>query len=284
MKISITICFFICAYSLSFAQTSQFRAKLNRSDEPVYLRIDQVSADIIGYDGDEIIIEAVPSVTGVKPAAAAGLDEIILPGRPKEDNIIKPSMREDTSGLSINIPPGNFSKLSIRVPKSIILFIRTDMNLINGKITVNNINSIDIEGTLASVEVHNVTNFVVQGGGWHQGSRATGKVIISDVKWTDAPVIINGEPHHRTYIVGTTNSDIELSIPADAKANFIFSSDYGKAYSNLDVKAQDVSEEFMIDYKRFYHRALALKSISLNNGKVNTIINSSYGTIYLKKE
>ena len=72
MKKIILILLFISGYSLGFAQTSSFRVKLYRADEPVYFRLEQTSADIEGYDGDEITVETVASAPAIPPPAAAG--------------------------------------------------------------------------------------------------------------------------------------------------------------------------------------------------------------------
>jgi hypothetical protein len=267
-----------------FAQTSQFKAKLNRSDEPVYITIDQVSATVQGYDGDEIIIQAIPSGPVATPSAAQGLKRIAMPGRDKEDNIIRPRLTEDPSGIRITIPPGNFSNLSIRVPRSIVLFMRANMNLNEGKISIHDINSIDLQGTLSTVDVSKVTNFVVLGGGVHLGSRANGKITISDVTWTDAPVMVNGRATHRTYMVSSTNGDIDLTVAETAKADLIFASEFGQVFSDLNVKPVEASKEDVTYIKDFFSLKPSVQNLQLNGGGVNVIIDSLYGNIFIRKQ
>ncbi len=283
MKKTIFIVSFILANSLALAQTPLFKVKQYRADEPVTLTMSMVSANIEGYNGDEIIIETVPS-SKVVPPEAAGLKQLPIPGRNKEDNLMRPRLQEDDYGMQIIIPQGNFSRLSIKVPQTILLFVKTNMNLNEDKIRINNINSIDIEGILGSVEIKNVTNFVVKGGGYHVGSRASGRVTLSDIKWTAAPVMVNGRATNRTYIASSTNSDIEISVPKDAKVNMVFCSDYGRVFSNLGVDPVPASWRDSSKFVEFFRYEQPLKTLLPNGRGVNVIIKSVFGNIYFKKE
>lgn len=283
MKKIILITLLISGYSLSFAQTAPFRVKLYRQDEPVYFRLEQTSADIEGYDGDDITVEAVPSAE-TTPAAAAGLKQIAIPGRAKEDLDMKPRMQEDNSAMRISIPPGNYRHLLIKVPRTALVFVQILTNYIGGSIKVNDVNSIQIEGNVQFVDVNNVSNFVVEVGENWRGMRTNGKVTISNVRWTDAPVIVNGNPGHRTCIIQTVNSDVVLSVADDAKTNIVFSSMYSQTYSNINTDAVNSPDKDMSEFRRFNDPPLRLRTLKLGGGGVNTIISTTYGNIFIKKQ
>jgi hypothetical protein len=285
MKKIILILLFISGYSLGFAQTSSFRVKLYRADEPVYFRLEQTSADIEGYDGDEITVETVASAPAIPPPAAAGLKQIDIPGRAKEDLIMRPRMQEDESAMRISIPPGNYRHLLIKVPRTALIFVQILTNFVDGRVRVNDVNSIDLEGAVQFVEVNNVSNFVVETGESWRGTRFTGKVKVSNIRWTNDPVVINGHPGHRTCIIKTVNSDIELSVSDESKTNIILSAMYSQAYSNLRTDAINSPDEDIREFKRILGGSpLRLRTLKLGGGGVNTIINSDYGNVFIKKQ
>lgn len=285
MKKIILILLFVSGYSLGFAQTSSFRVKLYRADEPVYFRLEQTSADIEGYDGDEITVETIASPTPAPPPAATGLKQLIIPGRAKEDLIMRPRMQEDESAMRISIPPGNYRHLLIKVPRTALVFVQMLTNFVDGSIKVNDVNSIQIEGSVQFADVNNVSNFVVETGENWRGMRFNGKVKVSNIRWTNAPVIVNGQPGHRTCIIKTVNSDIELSVSESSKTNIIFSDMYSQAYSNLNTDAINSSDADMKEFKRIIGGSpLRLRTLTLGGGGVNTIISSDYGNIFIKKQ
>lgn len=283
MKKIILIILFACGYSLSFSQTTPFRVKLYREDEPVYFTLSQTSADIEGYDGDEITIEAV-AATETAPAAAAGLKQIALPGRPKEDLIINPRMQEAKSSMHINIPQGNYRHLLIKVPRSALVFVVVQTDFNDGRIKVNDVNSIQIEGTVQFIDINNISNFVVEvGEGW-RGMRNNGRISVSNVRWTDAPVVVNGKPTHRTCIIKTVNNDVVLSATDESKTNIIFSSMYAQAYSNLNTEIFGSSGDDADLFRQYNDAPLRLRVLKLGGGGVNTIISTNYGNVFIKKQ
>jgi len=284
MKKIILIIVFISGYSLSFAQTAPFRVKLYREDEPVYFTMAQTSADIEGYDGDEITIEAVASPPETIPAAAAGLKQITIPGVAREDLNISPRMQEQRSAMRINIPPGNYRHLLIKVPRTSLIFVQIQNNFTDGRIKVNDVNSIQIEGIVQFVDVNNTSNFVIEVGQNWRGMRANGKVTVSNVRWTDAPVIVNGKRAHRTCIIKTVSSDVVLSVSDDAKTNIIFSSMYSQTYSNLNTNAVSSPGKDVSEFKKYHETPLRLRTLELGGGGVYTNIGSTYGNIFIKKQ
>lgn len=285
MKKIILITLLTCGCIVGFAQTSPFRVKLYREDEPVYFTLAQTSADIEGHDGDEITVEAVASPETV-PAAAAGLKQIAIPGRPKEDLKINPRMQEQNSAMRISIPPGNYRHLLIKVPRTALVFVQIQTNYIDGRIKVNDVNSIQIEGNIPFVDVNNISNFVIElGQNWSwRGMRNNGKITVSNVRWTDAPVMVNGKPTHRTCIIQTVLNDVVLSVAENAKTSIIFSSMYAQAYSNLNTEAFSSSGDDAEEFQKYNPTPLRLRTLTLGGGGVHTIVSTNYGNVFIKKQ
>lgn len=285
MKKIILLIVFTCHCIVGCAQSSApFRVKLYREDEPVYFTLAQTSADIEGYDGDEITVEAVAS-TEPAPPAAAGLKQIILPGRPKEENLnISPRMQESNSAMRISIPPGNYRHLLIKVPRTALVFVQIQTDLNDGRIKVNNVNSIQINGIIQFIDINNISNFVVEvGEGW-RGMRNNGRISVSNVRWTDDPVIVNGKPNHRTCIIKTVNNDVVLSATDNSKTNIIFSSMYAQTYSNLNTEVFSSSGDEADLFRQYNDAPLRLRVLKLGGGGVNTIISTNYGNVFIKKQ
>jgi hypothetical protein len=285
MKKIILIILFTSSYGAGFAQTPPFRVRLYHETEPVYFTLEQTSADIEGYDGDEIIVEAVPSPPESIPAAAAGLKQIAVPGNTKEDLNIRPRMQDDNAAMRISIPPGNYRHLLIKVPRTALVFVHILNNYVDGNIKATNVNSIQIEGIVQFVDVSNVTNFVIEVGENWRGMRGNGKVTVSNIRWTDAPVIVNDASKHRTCIIQTNNSDVVLSVADDSKTNIVFSSMYSQTYTNLNTDAINSPESDVREFKRILGGTpLRLQTLKLGGGGVNTIIGSTYGNVFIKKQ
>lgn len=286
MKKIILVILFTAGYSVGFAQTPPFRVRLYHETEPVYFTLAQTSADIEGYDGDEITVEAIASPE-TTPTAAAGLKQIAVPGRPKEDLKINPRMQEQNSAMRINIPPGNYRHLLIKVPHTALVFVQIQNYYTDGRIKVNNVNSIQIEGNIPFVDVNNISNFVIElGQNWSwRGMRNNGLITVSNVRWTDAPVIVNGRPTHRTCIIQTILNDVVLSVAENAKTSIIFSSMYAQTYSNLNTEAFSSSGDDSEEFQKYNPTPLRLRTLTLGGGGgVHTIVSTNYGNLFIKKQ
>jgi hypothetical protein len=195
-------------------------------------------------------------------------------------------MQEQNSAMRINIPPGNYRHLLIKVPRTALVFVQIQTNYTDGRIKVNDVNSIQIEGNIPFVDVNNISNFVIEiGQNWSwRGMRNNGRITVSNVRWTDAPVIVNGRPSHRTCIIQTVLNDVVLSVAENAKTSIIFSSMYAQAYSNLNTEAFSSSGDDSEEFQKYNPTPLRLRTLTLGGGGVHTIVSTNYGNLFIKKQ
>jgi len=293
MKKIIFLSLFIYCISLGFAQTpAGYRITPTRSDKPIVFAIAQLSADIEGYDGNEVIIEnAVPTVKDL-PQAANGLKQIPVPGQDKAA-YFRPHIEDDSMAIRIFIAPNNAGPVHIKVPKNAVIRV-TMMTYLKGiKLVVKDVNSVQVNAAVPLIELDGISDFSLSTGEGAAGKRVGDKVILSNIKWSDQPVTINGKARPRDYVVVSNSASIELAVPVNIKGDIHFSSRNGQVFSNLGISPviasqQDVTifEQYLPVkiFEQYAPHETQLKTIPLNGGGININVLTNYGNIYLKKQ
>lgn len=160
MKKLIALIALFLAGGMSFAQNTPFKIKLSQPDQYIKIRMDQVSATVTGYDGDEVIIEALPDPNKQVPEEAKGLKLISIPGRGADNQLINPVVKQDGLNLNITIPSGGYRYLSIKVPKTLpYLEVEMYTYLSGGRLIVNGVNLIRVRGIIPFIKINDVSSF-----------------------------------------------------------------------------------------------------------------------------
>lgn len=262
---------------MGYAQTKEFR--MHAPDKPIILRMDQASVDVVGYDGDEIVIKNIPD-PGTD--TVRGLKQLPLYGRTGNDTIT-PKVVEKENALFISTPLGNFRHLQVQVPKkSMVQFIAFN-SVNNSRYTVSHIDEAEILGIINDIEVNDVAYFLISSGGSHAGRRPSDKIVLSNIRWSAQPRIFNGQPVPRTYIVGAGSASVTVMVPDTLKANIFFSTRNGRTFSNLNATPPDVATDQAMIHE-FPLDDTNVRYVSQNGGGVNICVNNDYGNIYFKKE
>jgi hypothetical protein len=189
------------------------------------------SVDIEGYDGNELIIEAVTNkFPRTTPEEATGLTFIKLNNRPAEDNTIGYRLLADNALL---VQIGLVTKckyLHIKVPNHIYLF---SIDALNGRpdgyLTVKNIEGpFQVDGFVNKTYISNVAGpFKIAG--------KSGTTILSDILWNpDSVWPFTDHIPAAPYMI-TPAGDIDISLPEDLKASISFMSANGRVYSDLNL-------------------------------------------------
>jgi hypothetical protein len=404
----------------AFAQNSPFKIKLSQADEFIQFRMDQISASITGYDGDEIIIEALPEPNKQVPEEAKGLKLMPIPGRNVNSYAINPRIREADGSLQISIPQGAYQYLSIKVPQTAMMRVEMHTNLVNGRLIVKNVNHIQVWGFMPLLKISEVSSFdILTFGSWndpqpinlrpdmygkvtmleeyeaikkptpngsassftHNGKtiiveeydvvkiptsngvtrsytaienvskvRVNGKdytakkdidsllkagsvdavevnktadaakkmkingktytgdnlpagvmnlpayiidkmpgggsIIISDIRWSNSPMIINGHAYPHYYDISANHADIDLSVPDDINAHLIFYSAKGQVYSGFNINPVNASDEDIKFFTSLFHMEAGIKTVALNGSgiRIPVTLQNNTGNIYLRKQ
>jgi len=227
----------------------------------IALTTSDASVDVEGYDGDDLIIEAVTNkLKMIIPPEAEGLTHIKLNNRPAEDDTISYKLIADN-----NITISTKCKyLHIKVPNHLYLLSidANDMSL-GAYLSVKNLEGpfeigSKTGGSIRTIYISNLAGpFKVLGKGE--------KVIISNILWNkDAVWPDRAGPW--PYSVSSIG-DIDITLPEDLKASITFFPQRGQVYSDLNFTAG------------------AFELLTLNGGGVGIFsYNTGNGDTYLRKQ
>lgn len=273
----------------AMAQNTKINVKLPSKSTTFGFRIEASNVDIEGYDGDDIIIEMIPKIIDKTPIEATGLKHIAIPAREKEigENTLNPKIKEnrELNGISITIPACNCERINIKVPKDPILSVVPDYVGREGKLSVKNINNeVQILGWMPIITLDNVAGFIMSTGGGYKGRKSSDKIVLSNIKWSEEPIMFNGRPRPRYYVVSSGTASIEISIPDTLKANIIYREGSGKTFSELNVLPTTPSKAMIEQFASHFNANPTIRSIVLNKGGFNIDLSSVDGNLYLRRQ
>ena len=201
------------------------------------------------YDGKEIIISAPDyriseKARGLKILGVAGNDNTgVGVNYKKEGNtIIFKGIRRKKQSYYFKVPKGT----------TFMAYLRS---VYSDKLEIKNYSGeIEIDVAYTRVTLDNITGPVLLNA-TYKGP----KVVFSKVNQNKPSSIVS--PH----------GDVDVTIPADTKANIIASSSYGDIYTNLDIKVNGSESRSKVRG-------------TLNGGGVEIEIRSPYKNVYMRKK
>lgn len=196
----------------------QIYVKLSNPAKPYKLSVELVigSIKISGYEGKEIVIDADIPDQPRKPAdAPTGMKRLI---KPKDQSVIA---QENNNEVTVKDTADKVVNLSIKIPANAASI---KLKTVRGDITINNVSTtLEIENTVGSINAFQVSGSVV-------ANTVRGKVLVT-FKAIDPNAAMAF-----SALVG----DVEVTFPANLKANLKLRSELGQVYSDFDV-ADDAS-------------------------------------------
>lgn len=256
---------------LAFAQKPQFdRVAVPLSDptKPAFINIGLMNGSITvtGYSGKEVIIEATTEMEKLeekseKGEKAKGMKRIVYNTSglevEEEDNVIDISTQSWKRTVNI----------SLKIPVKANLELST-MN--NGDIVVEN-----VEGEL---EINNMTGKVTL-------RNVSGSVVAHSMSG-DLIVILTKVTANKVMSFSTMSGDVDVTLPANVRANIKMKSGQGDIYSDFDISMKPttkktVSEKgkggkFKIKFDEYLMGAL-------NGGGPEFTFKTFSGDIYIRK-
>ncbi|MFL6417567.1 MAG: DUF4097 family beta strand repeat-containing protein [Bryobacteraceae bacterium] len=258
--------------SLIFAQDGAQKATvpLDDASRPARIRAHLMMGGITVRGGNvkEVTVEARSrgneDAPERRPAESRGMKRLNLPGNAglditEEDNVI-------------NIKTSSFGRpvdLVITAPRRSSLQLKC-MN--NG--------DIDVEGVEGDIEANNLN----------------GRVILKNVSGTvnahslngQVSAILDGVDPSKPLSFSTLNGDIDVTLPANPKANVRMKTDHGEIYSDFEVKFEPGSrvEESDSQQKNGHYRLRFDRTLrgTINGGGPEYQFTTFNGQIYLRKK
>lgn len=289
MKILI---FLLLAFSIDicFAQNTQMIVKPVVKGADVSIGVEAPNVYIEGYDGDDIIIEMVPLINNKIPVEATGLKPIVIPDpeRQRVKNVLNTKIRQykESASMGIGILPCNCERINIKVPKDPILSVVSTYFGREGVLSIKNINNeVQLQGWMPTIVLDNIRGFLVVTGGAVPGRRTSDKITISNIHWSDEPIIFPGVKRAREYTVNANSASIDIAIPDNLKGTIIYKSRSGQVFSDLGIASTPASAEYMKRFDDPFHKEPGFKTMPLNGGgKANLEVNTGSGNIYIRKQ
>lgn len=246
----------LVAISLMSAQAQEYKlAVSNPSGKTLHVKeVNNVRVE--AYDGNEIQIET--SNKGGRPERAEGLKPLSARG-------------EDNTGIGLNVTSEGSSvtifqaarredgMFKIKVPKGMKVQIEHAGQYEGEKIEVYGVSSeLEISGRYNDVYMEEVT----------------GPALVNTVYGTIVAKFSSLSQVGPTSLVSVYD-DVDVTLPANTKANIVVKTPYGEAYSDMDIEFSKNG-----DMKKISSTIQG----TLNGGGVDLEIKASYDNVYLRKK
>jgi hypothetical protein len=223
------------------------------------LKISEVNAVTIeGHSGDNIIIE-IEDYDEEENERAKGLKLISPSGLTDNTGIGLSVTKEDAATVIKSVSQRSDNHYLIKVPKMVNVYYEHTSHE-GGDLQVKNVaGEVEVSARFNSVILENVS----------------GPVAINTVHG-DIDATFSEIDQASSISLTSMHGHVDVTIPAQAKANFHLSSEWGEMYTDLDLKYDN--PEGM--------KSLSMKKIDAkyNGGGVDFSIKSNHSDIYLRKK
>ncbi len=250
--------------AMALAQDSENRVTVafSNPNRPRVLVVNQVQGSVAvrGYNGKDAIIEG--SHVGERRRDSdghGGMHRIDQPGGM--------DITENDNTITIHGDFMHSSNITVQVPVETSLKLKT---VNGGKISVEGVSGdVEADNTNGSVVVTDVSGSVV-------ASSTNGKVTVSLTKVTP----------NKSMSFSSMNGTVDVTLPADTKANLRMRTDNGEIWSDFDVKVDGARPSQSIDTREGHHRIRIDKTIygSINGGGPEIQLVTFNGSIFLRKK
>ena len=246
--------------------TQELTVPLSEPGKPVTLIAHLVdgSIKVIGYDGkDVIVLVHIDSTKDEDNGESEGLKRINTNGGvdvrvDENDNVVH---------INVGMPQRRLQGLTIKVPKNTS---RVDVGTVNG----GDISVTDVSG---KVEISNVNGAITATG-------ISGSVVANTVNG-DVVVKFKSVDEKAAMAFASLNGKIDVSLPADAKANLKLKSDNGQMYSDFDIAIDKTEPKVETNNEGHYHQIKIEDWITgkINGGGSEIMMKSTFGAVYIRK-
>src|SRR5437763_3100916 len=263
---SVFVCLLLLGAASLQAQAVSDRVSVAFSDpsQPGTVKVGLISGSITvkAYEGKEVVVEA-RARTSRDSASEAGMKRIPVTSTglsvEEENNRVQVSAESHLRPID----------LTISVP------VRTSLNLR----TVNDGNIV-VTGADGDIDVNNVNGTVTL-------NNVSGSVVAHALNGKLLATISRVNPQ-KPMAFSSLNGDIDVTFPADLKANLVFGSDRGEVYSDFDVQLQAQAPQQVVEDTRTQggkYRVKVEKTVrgTVNGGGQEIQFKNFNGNIYIRK-
>lgn len=256
----------VCLAQRAEAQNGGDKIAVNLSDpsRPPYVKVSMVngSINVKAYDGKQVIVEARNRNEERERETSGGLKRL---------NISTTGLSVEEENNEVRISTESYARsidVSIMVPTHASL----KLGAVNdGEITVTGVDGeMDVNNVNGSVTLTNVSGSAV-------AHALNGKVQANFVRVNQKPMAFS-----------SLNGDIDVTFPADVKANLAIKSDRGDVFSDFDVqlqaaRPQQIEEDSRKEGGKYRVRIDKTVHGTINGGGPEYQFTNFQGGIYIRK-
>ncbi|MCX6217027.1 hypothetical protein [Spirosoma sp.] len=203
-------------WSFTTLQAQEYKTKLtNAKDRKITIEMDATSLKIEGHNSDDILIQA-SSGYEAPPERAKGLKPIY--NTAVDNSGIGLAVTTENGGLKIEKATRKPIKYTMKLPRKVALLYQ-ETNWQGSLISISNMDGdLEIKTNNASIDLTNVTGPVVA------------NTINGEVK-----VVYSTLSQEKPTAISTINGPVDITLPANAKANLKLRSINGEMYTDFDL-------------------------------------------------
>ncbi len=247
------------------ASPERVTAPFSDPSRPKTVKISLINGGIAvkGYAGKEVIIEGRGVVARHQGEAPAGMHRIDVGG---------PGLQVEESENTMTIGtgrPGNSGQINLQVPFDTSLKLRT---VNGGNIVVDGVaGDLDIDNTNGGVTLTHISGSVV-------AHALNGRMLVAMDKLTP----------NKPMSFSSFNGDVDVTLPADTRANVKMKTDNGEIFSDFDVKLDMSSHAPTVEDNRNNRGRYRVRfdhgvSGTINGGGPELQFTTFNGNIYIRK-
>ena len=264
---SLILMVLLCCTPL-LAQTEQMTVPLTNPGKPYTLDVSLLTGSItvIGYSGADIVIDVTSEPSEDEEETSESEN-----GMKRISRTSGYEITANENGNVVSVHNNSFSNkinLNLKVPAQ------------NVKLKLNTVNEGDIEVSdiKGEVEINNVNGAIT-------ANRIAGSVVASTIN-EDVKVVFVSVAPGAAMAFSSLNGDVDITFPADTKANLKMKSDMGEIYSDFDV-AVDKSQPKV---NRTAETGMYKLNVDdwvygkINGGGPEFLMKNMQGNIYIRKE
>jgi len=245
------------------ADTQRFVVPLSNPGQPVMLEVDvmQGSITVEAYDGTEVIVEATAEESSSEIEESSGMFRI-------PNNSVGMTIEEKDNRVEVNTELSNRRvDFSIKVP------VRTSLRLS----TVNG-GDIEVRGVQGELELENINGPI-------RALDVSGSVV-ADTTNGDVTVTFRQIEPDKPMSFTTFNGDVDVTLPADFRANLRMNAGRGEILSDFRVELAPQAPSVEHDDSGRGYRVVVQQEVlgTVQGGGPDFRFKTFNGSVYLRKQ
>ncbi|NND35274.1 MAG: hypothetical protein HKN76_21985 [Saprospiraceae bacterium] len=213
---------------------------------------------IEGHSGQNVVIQIDQDEEEVNERAL-GLKIINPSGLSDNTGIGLAYDKEGSEATLVALSMRSDNEYVVKVPKGVSVYYEHSTHEGDDLLIKNVESEVEVSARFNSVRLENVS----------------GPIAVNTIHG-EIVAIFNSLPQNNSISLIAIHDDIDVTVPATAKANFHLSSSHGEMYTDLDLKYEKPGDLKMISSKKV--------DATFNGGGVDFTVRSDHSDIYLRKK